>query len=275
MSTGCDRERGDLIGELTVTCSLAGARRLTDEDMISAGTLTCPASGPGKTARPTSPSAASCPPTNSTGTARRVPVHQDHRRGTHGPPSVLLRDVPKPEPEMTWTVHGLPILKAQPMILFGDGGAGKSTLALSIAGTLAQQGVPTLYCDWETDEAEHRHKLEDLFGDTMPEVRYLRCASPLIHEVDRIRREVLVHGIGYLVIDSAGVACSGPPEAAESANEFFRALRQVHVGALVLAHVTKSEGGEHKPFGSRLLGEQRAGDVVCEALARPTATPAR
>jgi hypothetical protein len=245
------REHGDLIGELTVTCNLPGARRLTDEDIISAGSLNL--------------SSIRARQDRASYLAKRsqLPADQFDWYGAleyfclrainaerSGQPSILLRDVPKPDADLTWTIHGLPILRAQPMILFGDGGAGKTTLAESIAGTLAHQGVPTLYCDWETDQAEHRCKLEELFGDTLPAVRYLRCAWPLTHEVDRIRREVLVHGITYVVIDSAGVACSGAPEAAESANEFFRALRQIRVGALILAHVTKSEGGEHKPFGS-------------------------
>ena len=47
-------------------------------------------------------------------------------------------------------------------------------------------------------------------------------------------------------------ACDGPPEAAEVAGRYFRALRQLGViGSLHIAHVTKSDGGDRKPFGSR------------------------
>jgi hypothetical protein len=247
------RKSGELWGELTVTCSLAGAHRLNDEDVISAADLNF-SSVRARQDRASLLSKRSRFPEHDWFGSVEYFCQRTIQAERVGQPSVLLRDVRKPAPDLTWTVHGLPIVKRQPMILFGDGGAGKSTLALSIAGTLAQQGIPGLYCDWETDEAEHRQKLEELFGDTMPDVRYVRCASPLIHEVDRLRREILVHGIEYIVVDSAGVACSGAPEAAESANEFFRGLRQLHVGALVLAHVTKSEGGEHRPFGSVFWG---------------------
>ena len=49
--------------------------------------------------------------------------------------------------------------------------------------------------------------------------------------------------------DSISFACDGPPEAAETAQRFYRALRQLRVGSLNLAHVTKGEHGDKKPFG--------------------------
>jgi hypothetical protein len=42
----------------------------------------------------------------------------------------------------------------------------------------------------------------------------------------------------------------GPPEAADSAADYFRALRTLNMGSLHIAHVTKAEGGDQKPFGS-------------------------
>lgn len=245
------REHGDLLAELTVSCSDPQAHRLTDEDVISAGTVNL--------------SSIRARQDRASYLAKRSNLSADRfdwgsaveylairviNAERVGQPALLLRDVPKPEAELAWTVYGVPILKRQPMILFGDGGAGKSTLALAILGTLARQGERPLYLDWEADEGEHREKLEQLFGPAMPDVCYLRGSAPLIHDVDRVRRAVLAHGITYLAIDSAGVATSGPPEAAESANEFFRALRQIGLGALILAHIPHREGGEYKPFGS-------------------------
>lgn len=56
--------------------------------------------------------------------------------------------------------------------------------------------------------------------------------------------------IDYLIIDSVAVACAGPAEASEVAAEVFRALRQIEVGSLDLAHITKGDHGDLKPFGS-------------------------
>ena len=167
-----------------------------------------------------------------------------------GAPAVLLRDVPKSAPDATLTIHGLPILREQPLMLFGDGGCGKSTLADAIAGELVKRGIPTLYSDWETSAADHRERLEALFGEQMPAVLYCRCEWPLTHEADRLRRLVLTHNIGYVVLDSVAFGCDGPPEAAESASAYFRALRRLRVGALLVAHVTKAETGDQRPFGS-------------------------
>jgi hypothetical protein len=244
------RKSGELLGELTVTCNLAGAQRVTDEDIISAADINISsqrarqdrAAWLGKRSQLTTHDWA--------GTVEYLclRVIQAERMGQ---PAVLLRDVPKPSPDQAWLVHGLPILREQPMILFGDGGSGKSLLALAVAGELSQRGVSVLYADWETSCEDHRDRLEQIFGpDTMPAVRYVRAEWPLVHEVDRLRRTVLSHDVQYVVLDSVAFGCDGPPEAAESAAAYFRALRQLRVGALLIAHITKAESGDQRPFGS-------------------------
>ena len=40
------------------------------------------------------------------------------------------------------------------------------------------------------------------------------------------------------------------PETADAAQRYFRALRQLRVGSLNLAHITKGEGNDKRPFGS-------------------------
>ena len=70
-----------------------------------------------------------------------------------------------------------------------------------------------------------------------------------MEDVDRIRRIIHQRDIGYVVVDSVGLACDGPPEAAEVANRFFGAVRQLERGALLIAHTTKADDGE-RPFGS-------------------------
>jgi len=245
------RRSDELIGELTVTCDLPGAQRVSDEGVIVAADVNL------SSVRARQDRAALLAKRAQTGdgfdwfatleyfcqhviTAERV-----------GQPATLLRDVPKPSPDTAWTIHRLPVLKDQPMVLFGDGGSGKSLLALSIAGELAARGVPTLYADWETSAGDHRDRLEQLFGAArMPPVHYARCEWPMAHEADRLRRLVQAHDLQYVVLDSVAFGCDGPPEAAESAAAYFRAIRRLRVGALAVAHITKSESGDQRPFGS-------------------------
>src|SRR6185295_13856874 len=125
-----------------------------------------------------------------------------------------------------------------------------SYLALHAGGTLAQRGVQVLYVDWELGGSDHRERLERLFGSEMPEVHYMRCDRPLVDEADRISREVRRLSIDYWVGDSVGFGTAGPPEAAEYALAFCRAVRQIGIGSLQLAHINRSENGEQKPFGS-------------------------
>ena len=135
-----------------------------------------------------------------------------------GAPSLLLRDAPKPEGA------GLILpplaLGTMPTILFGDGGNAKSLLALAIAETI-QTGEPVLgliptstaavgYLDWEMDAYTHRERAIALTGSES-DVRYIPCSRPLAEDVDRIRSEVRRHDLGFLIVDSVGLASDGPP----------------------------------------------------------------
>jgi hypothetical protein len=84
----------------------------------------------------------------------------------------------------------------------------------------------------------------------MPLVTYVRCQKPLTYEADRLRRIVRDEGIEYAVFDSIAFACDGPPEAAEVAGRYFRGVRQIGGGSLHVAHVSKAENADKKPFGS-------------------------
>ena len=169
-----------------------------------------------------------------------------------GQPAVLLRDVERPSPDQILDVEGLPFLMRHPVIVFGDGGAAKSYLALYYAGRLEQDhGVRVGLFDWELAAGDHRDRLERLFGSSMPELRYVRCTRPLVQEVDRLRRIVRDEALDYVVFDSIAFACDRPPESAEAASRYFQALRQLGViGSLHVAHSTKGEHAEKKPFGS-------------------------
>lgn len=174
-----------------------------------------------------------------------------------GAPAIRLRDAERP-PDAG---HILPplALGRMPTILFGDGGVGKSLLALA-AGLSIETGVPLLgltptttarvgYLDWEMDAWEHRERALALTGDES-DLTHIPCARPLSEDVERIRRIVRQRSLGYLIVDSVGLACDGPPEAADVANRFFVALRAIGLGALCIAHTTKGENADAKPFGS-------------------------
>jgi AAA domain len=175
-----------------------------------------------------------------------------------GEPSILLRDAPEPA-----TAGPLlpPLLAADgTTLLYGDGGTGKSLLALAAAVSL-HTGLPLLglqpavtrrvaFLDWEWSAPVHKRRLRRLLPEgELPDIRYIRCALPLRDDVDRLRRVIREDGIEYAVIDSVALAAGGDPERAETAIEFFGALRQLEVDALAVAHVTKASDGE-KPFGS-------------------------
>jgi hypothetical protein len=84
----------------------------------------------------------------------------------------------------------------------------------------------------------------------MPQVLYVRCERALVYEVDRLKRIVRESNIQFSVFDSVAFACDGPPEAAETAGKYFRAVRQIGGGSLHIAHINKSDNADQKPFGS-------------------------
>ncbi len=240
--------RGALVGELIVYADLAGA--VTFDGVLNAGDLYL---------------------TNPRARQERARLLRDRAKAPaldfeslleeltlrvckierHGEPAVILPSVARPaHGDEFFRVAGLHLAKRHAAIAFGDGATAKSLIALHIAGLLQAQGVPILYCDWEMSEVDHRVRLERLFGTAMPPVRYVRCVRPLVHEADRIRRIVREDGIAYVVLDSVAVACNGRPEDAEIATGYARAFRSLGIGGLHLAHVSKAEGADLKPFGS-------------------------
>jgi DNA-binding transcriptional ArsR family regulator len=135
--------------------------------------------------------------------------------------------------------------------VFGDGGSGKSLVALYWACKLEQAGVRTAVFDWELAGEDHRERAERLFPGDVPAIRYVRCERPLIHESERLRRIVRDERLDYAILDSIAFACDGPPEAAEVASRYFQATRRLGpIGSLHVAHVSKAEGADRRPFGS-------------------------
>jgi len=176
-------------------------------------------------------------------------------------PIVRLCEVPKPTPNREYLLDLLPSVPRHHMaIWFGDGGVGKSLIALYAAGQLARQGVKTLYLDWELEDGEHRLRYEQIFGEAMPtELFYWRCDKPLKHLKNAVQRAIKGKRIEYVVVDSIAYACGGGVESSDVATEYANVVRSLGVGSLHLAHVTKpsdprkkggSDSTKMKPFGS-------------------------
>lgn len=178
-------------------------------------------------------------------------VMEAERTGT---PAVDLRAVACPaRTDTDWVVSGFHLPRRHPSIAFGDGGSLKSYVALYLLGDLHRRfGLRVGLFDWELDAEDHRIRLAELFGeDDLPSVTYARCDRPLVQEVDRLRRIVQEAELDYVAYDSIAFACDGPPEAAETAGAYFRAVRQIGAAGLHLAHTTKSgEDNDKRPFGS-------------------------
>lgn len=185
-----------------------------------------------------------------------------------GQPAVRLRDVARPElGSDLLDVHGFALPRRLPSILFGDGGSGKSYLALWLAGTLAGRGTRVGLLDWELSGPDHRDRYERLFGDAMPpELYYLRCERPLVHDVERLRRLVADLSLEFLIFDSVGFATLGAPESAEAALGYFQAVRRFGaIGTLHLAHISRSENADQKPFGSSFWHNSARVTWYCKA----------
>ncbi len=242
------RDRHELVGELTVVCSLAGARTVDGVLSVAGFNLT--------SARARVERASLLAKQANTGSGfdwvatLEELVQRVTQAERQGEPAVRLRDIAPAGPDEQFDVDGLRLLRRHPVVLFGDGGCGKSLVGLYCAGTLAGRGLRVGYFDWEFSGEDHRVRFERLFPEMPDDVYYLRCDRPLADDEDHLNRIVQDNRLDFVVLDSIAFASDGPPEAAEVAGRLFRGLRSLSVGTLNLAHVAKSEGADQKPFGS-------------------------
>ena len=162
----------------------------------------------------------------------------------------------------------LPLSK--PTILFGDGGVGKSYMAVGIAVSVVSgrevipgfrpRTCPVLYLDWETDadDIDARVKAVSAGVDIEPpELDYINEAGPLTAHIEELARHVTAAGTGLIIIDSMAGALGATSEigdANESVVRLFTALRHLNTTVLVIDHISKegaaSESGAFKPYGS-------------------------
>ena len=158
----------------------------------------------------------------------------------------------------------------KPTILYGAGGVGKSIFAASLA-VAVQTGTPflglnvqqceVLYLDWETDEEDIASRVRAAargMGVPPPDLRYSALVRPVEDRVAPLARYVAEEKIGFVIIDSVGMAMSAAKDggdASETAIRFFRALRALDAAVLAIDHVSgddmrRGKAGAGKPYGS-------------------------
>ena len=182
------------------------------------------------------------------------------KRHREGEAVVQVKDIPRPE-TIQYRVEPL-MIEGVPTLIYGFGGTGKSYLSAYLASLICEgypaQGFlpepgPVLVLDYENTELDNARRFDAIHQglglDDRSSVHYRRCSHPLARDVQEIQKVVLEKQIQVVMVDSAGPACGGDPESAQSAIQFFMALRSLNVTSLVLAHKSKVTGSQG-PFGS-------------------------
>lgn len=170
-------------------------------------------------------------------------------------------DLSKIEPQTTELYAVDPLITLhETNIIYGDGGSGKSLLALALGMAVAdtQDEItlpfpvvskvhgPVLYLDFETcqdEQASRMHALTKGWGCCiLPQVHYRPAFRSLADDIASIRADVQRLKVVLLVVDSMGPACGGEPEKAETVLQFMNALRSLGaVTRLVISHVSKGD----------------------------------
>lgn len=193
-----------------------------------------------------------------------------------GQPFVRVGRMPQRIAERFLVEPLLPLGKTT--ILFGDGGVGKSYLAVGLAVTVETGDdvipgftpaarMPVLYLDWESDRADLDERLKAVCagaGVDAIEITYRRCIGPLRTQLEAVAQQVTAESVGFVVVDSVGMAMGTSSETSADSNqgaiELFEALgelgagRETGVTVLAIDHVSKEaagrEAGAGKPYGS-------------------------
>ncbi len=185
-----------------------------------------------------------------------------------GEPFQTVGNLPRTE-EITWMIkHFAPHNEA--MTLFGEGGSGKSYLALAMAlsvftgktfvpGFPPLDSGPTLYLDWEAGPARLDQRVKRLcagMGMAPVDLPYRRCAGALADQVEEVLRYCQSEKIVMVVIDSVEMAMAARGRDEGDINEpvkrLHAAARLFKCAAILVDHVSK-EGlrnkGKREPYG--------------------------
>lgn len=159
------------------------------------------------------------------------------------------------------------ILKNLPTVIFGERGTIKSTMALLLMVALLlpwhdnplgfdvpDRSIKSLLLDYESDWTTVNWQLKRLqVGLDLPpiEIDYRHCMLPLVDDVEQIQKYIDKTKAEMLIIDSLGLAAGGDLKEPRTATEFYRAVRELKMTTLSLAHTSKEkERGSKTIFGS-------------------------
>lgn len=152
-------------------------------------------------------------------------------------------------------------------VFYGEGGTGKSLIALGLAVSVASGFPifghtphtvgPVVYFDYEDDASVHEERLAAILRGTGAELQHPIYHRPLVAKVSSsqasMRRSIGDTGAVLSVLDSIGMGRGGNANTAEDTVRMFRALRSLGVPTLAIDHVTKEdkrEGSTITPYGS-------------------------
>ncbi|MEO7859897.1 MAG: AAA family ATPase [Nitrospirales bacterium] len=184
------------------------------------------------------------------------------RRYREGEPLRILTVDTRVEP-LTFQINPL-VFREKATVLFGDGGLGKSSLALfcgmlistgeTVAGLSALPGV-ALYLDYEDSYDVHVRRMQAIAAAhpalARANVLYQACTEPLASLTHTLLRRIQAEGITFVVLDSLAAATGGDA-GAEASTKVFRAMRTLNTGTLIVAHIPKpnGEGTDPSIYGS-------------------------
>jgi hypothetical protein len=243
------RERGELHGYLTAYCGLPGARTIVNKVLL-AGTTNLGSMTTRKRIGDMLQDRALAKDVDFHGLIEELALRAEEAEKI-GDPAINLADVtPAPIENDVWDVKGIRLARWHSTLVHGLADTLKSQIVLMVLAELERCGIPTMFVDWEMDADTHARRLRQLCGADVPPITYVRAARGLVHEIDRLQRIKHEKKIEYVGLDSVGFGCDGPPEAAEHALAFNRAVRQLGIGSIQIAHQAKGENGDKMPFGS-------------------------
>lgn len=165
------------------------------------------------------------------------------------------------------------IIENYPNVIFGDPSAFKSSLAVMLIQVLQlpwennpfgltapKRIVKSMYLDWETDEATilwQTTQVERSFDMKALSVIYRHCDIPLCDDLESVREHIAENDIEVVIIDSLGLAAGNELKETKAALDFYRALRQLKVTSLILAHNSKDrETKQRSIYGNQYFQAQ-------------------
>ena len=149
------------------------------------------------------------------------------------------------------------IMVGETSTLYGYGGSGKTNLAMAMSLAIhngcelwGTHPIKTagLYLDWEGSAKQFLETMNALkagmgLPTDAPGPYYRWCQHKLSDDITWIQKEIAEKGIGFMVVDSVGMASGFGEQFHASAIEFLRAARSPGIAILCIDHKPKDTAG--------------------------------